>query len=50
MATFAAFNLNQWIEEHRHLLQPPVGNKLVWEDTDFIVMIVGVFRPRYDLH
>ena len=29
----AAFNLKRWIDEHRHLLKPPVGNKLVWQDT-----------------
>ena len=33
-------NLQAWIEEHRHLLKPPVGNKVVHAG-DFIVMVVG---------
>ena len=34
-------NLQAWIDEHRHLLKPPVGNKCIVDD-DYIVMIVGV--------
>ena len=37
----ATFNLQQWIEEHRHLLKPPVGNAQIWTDQEFIVMVVG---------
>ena len=33
-------NLQAWIDEHRHLLKPPVGNKVVHAG-DFIVMVVG---------
>ena len=33
-----AFNFRRWIDEHRHLLRPPVGNKLVFRDTEFIVI------------
>ena len=46
----AAFSLKQWIDEHRHLLKPPVGNKLVWQDTEFQVMIVGGPNARKDYH
>lgn len=46
----AAFNLKAWIEEHRHLLKPPVGNKMVWQDTEFLVMIVGGPNARKDYH
>jgi 3-hydroxyanthranilate 3,4-dioxygenase len=38
-------NLQDWIDEHRHLLKPPVGNKCI-VDGDFIVMIVGGPRMR----
>ena len=35
------FNLHAWIDEHRHLLKPPVCNKQIFEQDNFIVMIVG---------
>ncbi|MBI3554177.1 MAG: 3-hydroxyanthranilate 3,4-dioxygenase [Elusimicrobia bacterium] len=43
-------NLNRWIEEHKHLLKPPVGNANVWEDRDFMVTIVGGPNSRTDYH
>ena len=42
-------NLQAWIDEHRHLLKPPVGNKCI-VDGDYIVMIVGGPNARTDYH
>ena len=49
MRQLAALNLHNWIEEHRHLLKPPVGNALVWNE-DFMVMVVGGPNQRTDFH
>ncbi len=44
------FNFKKWIDDHRDLLKPPVGNKAVWKDTEFIVMVVGGPNARKDYH
>lgn len=43
-------NFMQWIEDHRELLKPPVGNQVVWQDTEFIIMVVGGPNTRKDYH
>ena len=45
-----AFNFHKWIEEHRDLLKPPVGNAQIWQDSDLIVTIVGGPNARTDYH
>ena len=51
MPALRAFNFKQWIDEHRDLLKPPVGNKCVYDDAeDFIVMVVGGPNNRKDYH
>jgi 3-hydroxyanthranilate 3,4-dioxygenase len=42
-------NFKRWIDDHRELFKPPVGNKLVWEDSEFIIMVVGS-NTRKDFH
>lgn len=44
------FNFKKWIDENRHLLKPPVSNKQIWQDTEFIVMVVGGPNARKDYH
>ena len=46
----APFNFQRWIDEHAHLLKPPVGNQQIWKDTDFIVTVVGGPNERTDFH
>jgi 3-hydroxyanthranilate 3,4-dioxygenase len=43
-------NFNRWIEQNKHLLKPPVNNRQIWADTDFIVTIVGGPNQRTDYH
>jgi len=46
-----AFNFGKWIDEHAHLLKPPVGNQLVFrEAADLIVQVVGGPNARTDYH
>jgi 3-hydroxyanthranilate 3,4-dioxygenase len=44
------FNFAAWIEEHRDLLKPPVGNVQIWQDADLMVTIVGGPNQRTDFH
>jgi 3-hydroxyanthranilate 3,4-dioxygenase len=50
MYTLQGFNFREWIDEHRHLLKPPVGNRQVFENAEFIVMVVGGPNARKDYH
>ncbi len=50
MESLHAFNFRQWIDAHRAQLKPPVGNKRVFRDGDFIIMVVGGPNARKDYH
>jgi 3-hydroxyanthranilate 3,4-dioxygenase len=50
MSKPSPYSLKAWIEENRELLKPPVGNKMVWKDSEFLVMIVGGPNRRKDFH
>ncbi|MBZ9652694.1 3-hydroxyanthranilate 3,4-dioxygenase [Psychroflexus montanilacus] len=51
MSISKPFNLQNWINENRDLLKPPVGNKNLYKEAgDYIVMIVGGPNARKDYH
>ena len=50
MAVLPPIDFARFIDAHRHLLRPPVGNYEVYRDQEFIVMIVGGPNSRTDYH
>ena len=50
MQPLVAFGLWRFIEDHRHAFEPPVGNKVIWEDSQFTAMIVRGPNARRDFH
>jgi 3-hydroxyanthranilate 3,4-dioxygenase len=50
MGRLTPINFKKWIDEHRPLLKPPVGNQQVWADRDFMVTVVGGPNARTDFH
>ena len=50
MTLTTPINFKKWIDDNRHLLKPPVGNRLVYEDAELIVMVVGGPNSRTDYH
>jgi 3-hydroxyanthranilate 3,4-dioxygenase len=49
-AIAAPFHLHRFIDENRHLLKPPVGNRELYPNQELIVMIVGGPNSRTDYH
>ena len=46
-----AFNFSRWIDEHAHLLKPPVANRMVFPAAeDLIIQVVGGPNRRTDYH
>jgi 3-hydroxyanthranilate 3,4-dioxygenase len=50
MKPLIAFTLWQWIEAYRRDFEPPVGNKVIWEDSQFTAMIIHGPKARRDFH
>lgn len=50
MSVARPFNFKKWIDENRESLKPPINNKVVYKDTEFIVMVVGGPNSRKDYH
>ncbi len=49
--TYRAFNFQDWIDNNRQYLKPPVGNKQLFDHkTGMIVQIVGGPNRRVDFH
>jgi 3-hydroxyanthranilate 3,4-dioxygenase len=45
-----AFGLWKWIEENGAAFEPPVGNKVIWEDSQFTAMVIRGPNARRDFH
>src|SRR5262245_56350019 len=50
MRPLISADLWRWIEEHRSSFEPPVGNKVIWEESQFTAMIVRGPNRRRDFH
>src|SRR5512132_3022400 len=50
MKPLISFQLWKWVEDNRHAFEPPVGNKVVWEDSQFTAMVIRGPNARRDFH
>ena len=50
MNALQAFNFRDWIDRHRDYLKPPVCNRVVFHESDFVIMVVGGPNARRDYH
>ena len=44
------FGLWKWIEDNRAAFEPPVGNKVIWENAQFTAMVIRGPNARRDFH
>lgn len=50
MGILPPINFQKWIEENKEFLKPPVNNRVVYNNTEFIIMVVGGPNSRKDYH
>ena len=50
MKPLVSLNLWKWVEDNRHAFEPAVGNKVIWEDSQFTAMIIRGPNARRDFH
>ena len=50
MKPLVSRDLWNWIEENRASFEPPVGNRVIWEDSQFTAMIIRGPNARRDFH
>ncbi len=49
-AALVPLDLLRWIDDHRDEFEPPVSNRVIWPDSEFIVMVVRGPNARNDFH
>ena len=50
MAKLATIPFQRWLDDNRHLLKPPVGNKNIYNEGGFMMFAVGGPNVRTDYH
>lgn len=50
MSNPSPFSFSEWLNTHKAQLKPPVGNKVLWPDSEFIAMVVAGPNARSDFH
>lgn len=50
MKPLQSFNFREWVDAHREYLKPPVCNRQVFHESEFIIMVVGGPNSRTDYH
>ncbi|HTE41912.1 MAG TPA: 3-hydroxyanthranilate 3,4-dioxygenase [Steroidobacteraceae bacterium] len=50
MSSLKPFHFRDWIDRHREYLKPPVCNRQVFLESEFIIMVVGGPNSRTDYH